>query len=504
MESKRQCVSVGGAGGALLEPLAFAPLEQDLPLEFADVDDALAAPKDTLNKMIRRILDPGMGSPGKFELLSLLGSVDSMPLRATCKTFAESVEGHCWIDGPDICFKGLQDWKVACPQSLVITIIGSYDSVIHFGGGKGGKGVGGGTIYIQDEDVEHLVGMRLKEVHITNARDLTPRSLNMFGALAELKSLTLQDLANAAITSFAPLRELEALRLISCDMRELTPNFADELPYLRILHFDHVQLTTPKRYLFAHHALLVDLLWKVVIVGTYTDADGTVLVDAEEDVLKGLFHLRKLVVGRWVPRLDYRHFYNLEELAVHVYTEGVITSKDFVHLKNLKRLEIINIDWYGMADDDLHVSLGDIISLPTDFQLLPKLTHLFIDKIDLRDTASDQRLFDGLPKTLKTMGWSKWLGFVEALNADHGDKNWASSVEDFFDTRSMHGHMVVAMHYMGDNTTLEEVIGASTWDEDWISEFATDLWGAGASSMLGESVPYFHQRFGCTLPWALK
>lgn len=483
-------------GDALLEPLLFAP-EQELPME-EDVEAQLAlvhaaaaaAPPKSMGQIVKYIMHPSQGSaPGQMPLLDLLGPEVSMALRATCKDFQKVVEEHPWRDGKvEIMFTNIENWVACCPKSLVVTIDGDGDNVPPqwAGMGKGGKGLGGGhDTYIQDEDVGLLLPCnRLMELTILRGCDLTARSLGFLGQLAGLKALTLDDLQNASITTLAPLRELTALRLMHCDLRELKPDWASDLPYLRFLQLHNVELTTPRSHLLARHEHLVDVSWTLVdIAGQYTLADGTIMVDAEENILKGL-KVRKLTTDfQWCSLVDFASM-PLEELELRFVPDDLqMVPLDFSKMRGLKRLAIYNDDHEGNI-----VHLGNIIG--GDNKLAPlSLTHLFIAVVNAKD---DMDFFRSLPRTLKTIGWSSWDLFGEMCEIYKEEDSpfvcAPKDIEEFFLSRRFSGEMGVGRHY-GRPIDLSDLLGTSPAEDlEWDSPTTMGV---------------FHKFLGCTQPWAL-
>jgi hypothetical protein len=333
---------------------------------------------------------------------------------------------------------------------------------------------------VRDDDIERLLVLHnLKELAIVDASSLTAKSILNFGRLKQLKSLWLAQFSSD-VTTLDPLRELQALCLYDCDMRHLKPDFTSDLPSLSILHLDDVTLTAPSLDLLANLKHLVDLEWGVKLVA----ADGGLAVEAQaHTLLRGSKSVRKLVLGNNVPNVDYSFMPCLEHLSVNLSDPGAFSSSDFEHLQSLKTLQIINV-----TDDELTVSLMDIIQLPNDFFLLPKLERLFISHIDL-DEDNNEEFFASIPSTLKTMGWNEWPSFKDSLCDPEMGKEFAASAVEFFTTRFMKGLMRISKD---EQETLH----------DDLSLLVDDLPGHDFTWVGWDNVTFL-KKFGCTLPWAL-
>jgi len=279
-----------------------------------------------------------------------------------------------------------------------------------------------------------------------------------------------------------------------CDLRELKPDWASDLPYLRFLHLHNVTLTTPRARLLASLEYLRDLHWtRVEIAGQYTLDDGTIVVDAEENILKGILQVRKLGIDfQWCSGVDFASMPFLEELELsemHSQRDDVqmVAPLDFSKIHRLKRLSIYNNLENTHPGDNL-VDLRSIIGGDCKLASLP-LTHLYIEVISAGD---DMDFFRSLPRTLKTIGWCRWNLFAEMCEIHKEEDSpflcASKDVEDFFLSRRVQGAMGVGRYY-DRPIDLSDLLGTSpAQDEDWQG--------------LDLQAP-FHKFLGCTEPWAL-
>ena len=470
--------AAGGGGGGAGEKRRVEALEDD-GNKRACVDEAL-----TTGGIIKFIMYPLKGStPGQMPLMKLLGPVDSMPLRATCSVFKTVVEQHPWDQELKIKFPRIKDVAACCPNIKALSIDGEhvfygeddFEDITHMGW--------------EDFDLLSSFG-RLKELSISSAFLATHQSLTTIGQLPELKALTLENLDSAAldfldeslqgnyiISTLAMLGNLHALRLKSCNLRTLKPDWASDLPYLRFVCLDDVTLTTPRSHLFAQNEFLLDLCWKrVEIFGEYTK-DG-VIVDGKKDILKGL-KVRKLATDHeWCSSINFA-LLPLEEMELWP-NDAPETPLDFSKMRGLKRLSI-----YNEREDNV-VHLGNIIGRDDSLAQL-SLTHLYIAVINVSD---EMEFFRSFPRTLKTIGWCKWNLFSEMCQIHLEEEGVVAMIEDFFRDKRIQGNMGVGTYY-GKSIDLMTLFGNHyPVDEIWQDKWSTQ--------------DYYHEFLGCTHPWALK